>query len=138
MHHLDRLQPVALLALRLILGVVMIAHGYSKVFGGMAHHIESVHRLGFPGFMAYLSAGAEFFGGILLILGLITRIAALAIFINMLVAVLGVHLKNGLVGRSGYEFALTLATIAFALIFLGGGPFALDALRGWRPKAKKT
>ena len=87
MRFLDRLQPLALLALRLALGVIMIAHGYHKIFVGMSHHVETVRHLGLPGWMAYPSAGAEFFGGILVLLGLLTRIAALGILINMLVAI---------------------------------------------------
>ena len=129
MRHLDRLQPLALLALRLVLGVIMIGHGYGKVFGGMAHHVQTVHNLGLPGWMAYLSAGAEFFGGIAVLVGVATRFFALAIFINMMVVVTMVHWKDGLLGKAGYQFPLSLATIAFALIFYGAGPFALDALR---------
>jgi putative oxidoreductase len=137
---LDKLQPVALLVLRLVLGAIMIAHGSMKVFGGMPKHIEFVSHLGMPGWMAYLSAAAEFGGGILLIVGLFTRFAALAILINMLVGVFKVHWKNGLVSRSpgaaGYEFPLSLAAIAFALIFFGAGPLALDRMLG-RVRAKR-
>lgn len=129
LRYLDRLQPLALLALRVVLGIIMIGHGYSKVFGGMPHHVEAVRHLGLPGWMAYLSAGAEFFGGIAVVAGVLTRFFALAIFINMMVAITMVHWKNGLLGNGGYQFPLSLATIAFALIFFGAGPFAIDALR---------
>ncbi len=78
MRYLDRLQPLALLVLRVVLGVVMIGHGYPKVFGGISHHVQMVSGLGLPGWSAYLSAAAEFFGGILVIAGLFTRFAALA------------------------------------------------------------
>src|ERR1700716_904803 len=84
---LDRLQPLGLLALRLVLGVIMIGHGYPKVFGGLSHHVQMVASLGLPGWLAYFSAGAEFLGGILTIAGLWTRCAALAIVINMTVAI---------------------------------------------------
>ena len=137
MRHLDRLQPLALLALRIVLGIIMIGHGHSKVFGGMSHHVQTVHNLGLPGWMAYLSAGAEFFGGIAVLAGAFTRFFALAIFIDMAVAITMVHWKNGLLGHGGYEFPLTLATIAFALIFYGAGPFALDALRRGGPAESK-
>ena len=70
MRYLDRLQPVALLALRLVLGAIMIGHGYPKVFGGLSHHVHLVSGLGLPGWLAYLSAAAEFFGGIALVVGL--------------------------------------------------------------------
>jgi putative oxidoreductase len=130
--YLDRLHPLALLVLRVVLGAVMIAHGYPKVFGGLHHHVGFVSSLGLPGWLAYCSAFAEFFGGILVIAGLITRIAALAILIDLLVAIAKVHWKHGLSGPGGYEFPLSLCAIAFALIFFGAGPFALDAIRGGR------
>ena len=71
---LDRLQPLALLVLRIVLGVIMIGHGYPKVFGGLSEHVHHVSNLGLPGWLAYCSAAAEFFGGILLLVGLFTRI----------------------------------------------------------------
>ena len=60
---LNKLQPLGLLVLRLVLGAIMIAHGYPKIFGGLHHHVDVVRSLGIPGWMAYLSAAAEF-GGI--------------------------------------------------------------------------
>jgi putative oxidoreductase len=129
LRYLDRLQPLALVALRLVLGAIMIGHGHLKVFGGLSEHAHHVSNLGLPGWLAYLSAGAEFFGGILVIAGLFTRFAALAILINMTVAIWKVHWKNGLLGQGGYQFPLSLAAIAFALIFFGGGPIALDSIR---------
>jgi putative oxidoreductase len=130
---LDRLQPLALLALRLILGTVMIGHGYGKVFhGGLAQHVARVSSLGLPGWWAYLSAFTEFFGGMLLIAGFLTRFVSLAVMIDMFVAIWKIHWKNGMFGKGGYELVLTLATIAFALIFLGAGPIAIDAIRGGR------
>ncbi|HYL11762.1 MAG TPA: DoxX family protein [Terriglobales bacterium] len=132
MRYLDHLQPLALLILRLVLGAIMIAHGYGKVFGGTQKFVHMVSGLGLPGWMAYLSAAAEFGGGILLVLGLITRLAALAVLVDMLVAISKVHFKNGLMGLSGYEFPLAVAAIAFALIFFGAGPIALDHIRGGR------
>ncbi len=107
----------------------MIAHGSSKVFGGLSHHVQMVSNLGLPGWLAYFSAAAEFFGGILLIAGFLTRFAAFTIIIDMIVAIWKVHWKNGLRGDHGYEFPLALAAIAFALIFFGAGPIAFDSLR---------
>jgi len=140
LRYLDRLQPLALLALRLILGIIMVGHGYGKVFGGLSQHVQRVSSLGLYGWLAYPSAFAEFFGGILVILGLLTRFASLAIMIDMFVAIWKVHWKNGLLAKGGVEFPLTLATIAFALILYGAGPIALDHLRrgGGVSKPKKT
>lgn len=126
---LDRLQPLALLVLRLVLGIIMIGHGYPKMFGGLHHHVHFVSSLGLPGWLAYFSALAEFVGGILLVIGLLTRISALAICLNLDVAIWKVHWSHGLLREGGYQFPLALAAIAFALIFLGAGPIALDSLR---------
>ncbi|MGA8026696.1 MAG: DoxX family protein [Bryobacteraceae bacterium] len=129
MRYLDRLQPLALFVMRLALGAVMVGHGYQKVFGGLHHHAQFVASLGLPAWTAYLSAFTEFFGGILVLIGLFTRAAALAICIDLSVAIAKVHFHNGLMGNGGYEFPLALACIAFALVFFGGGAIALDHIR---------
>jgi putative oxidoreductase len=66
-------------------------------------------------------------------------VAALAISINMSVAIAKVHFHNGLMGNGGYEFPLALAALAFALVFFGAGPIAFDHIRapaggGWKSK----
>jgi putative oxidoreductase len=129
LRHLDRLQPLALLVLRLVIGTIMIAHGYGKVFGGFSHVRDMVQHIGFPGWMAYLLAGTEFLGGILIIAGLLTRFVAVAMLIDMSVAIWKIHWHNGLKGQGGFEFPMSVAAIAFALIFFGAGPIALDSLR---------
>ena len=130
MNFLDRMQPLGLLVLRIALGAVMIAHGYQKVFGGMQHFQQMLHGLGIPTWMAYLTAAAEFGGGILVTVGILTRFAAFAILIDMLVAITKVHLHHGLVGPVGFEFPMGMAAIAFSLIFTGAGPISIDWLRG--------
>jgi len=139
LRYLDRLQPLALFVMRLALGAIMADHGYHKVFGGMHQHVQFVASLGLPAWSAYLSAFAEFLGGLLLLLGLFTRAAALAVCIDLSVAIAKVHIHNGLIAKGGYEFPLALATLAFALIFFGGGAIAFDHIRapgggGWRSK----
>lgn len=138
MRYLDRLQPLALLVLRVVLGVIMIAHGYGKVFGGFSHVQEMVQHLGFPGWTAYLLAATEFFGGILIIAGLFTRFVAVAMLIDMSVAIWKIHWHNGLKAPGGYEFPMAVASIAFALVFFGAGPIAFDSIRkgGGRGKSK--
>ena len=142
MRFLDRLQPLALLVLRLVLGAVMIGHGYGKVFGGLSHFAQFIGSMGLPAWLAYVSAFVEFFGGIMVIAGLLTRCVSLAILIDMLVAISKVHWKRGFMGPGGYEFPLALAAIAFALIFFGGGPIAFDSIRkgggGGRTRSKPT
>jgi putative oxidoreductase len=129
--YLDRLQPLALLFMRLTLGAVMVVHGSHKVFGGLHNHAHFVASLGLPAWSGYLSAFTEFLGGLLILAGLFTRAAAFAICINMIVAIWKVHWHNGLTGDHGFEFPLSLAALAFALIFFGAGPIAIDhILRG--------
>lgn len=123
---LNRLQPVAQLVMRLALGAIMIAHGYQKVFGGFHRHMDMVASLGLPPWLAYLSTGTEFFGGLAIMLGFFTRFFSLAFAIEMGVAIWKVHFRNGLTGQGGYEFPLALATIALALLCFGGGPWGFS------------
>lgn len=136
MRFFDRLQPLAMLALRVTLGAIMIAHGYPKVFGGLQAHAHTVASLGLPFWLGYVSAFVEFVGGVLLVAGILTRYAAGAVLINMIVAVWKVHWKNGFMGQGNYQFPLALAVMAFVFVCFGGGPFALDRwlFRPGRPR----
>jgi len=138
LRYLDRLQPLALVVMRLTLGAIMVVHGSHKVFGGLHHHAQMVAGLGLPGWLGYVSAFAEFLGGLLVLAGFFTRVAAFAVCIDLLVAIWKVHWHNGLTGDHGYEFPLAAATLAFALIFFGAGPISLDhVLRGGGTGAAK-
>ena len=130
MNFLDRFRPLGLAVLRLVLGAVMIVHGYPKIFGGMPHFTETVRGLHLPGWMAYLAAVTEFGGGILMIAGFFTRFVAVCMCIDMCVAIFGVHWKNGFIGQGNYQFPLTLAAVAFSLIFTGPGSLSVDGARG--------
>ncbi len=125
---------ISLLALRAILAAVFIAHGGQKIFGwwggpGLQGFVEHLQQTGIPIFLAYLAAFTEFFGGIALLIGLLTRLASLGLLIVMAVAVFTVHFKNGFFAQNrGYEYPLTLLVIAFSLLLTGPGCFSLDAL----------
>jgi putative oxidoreductase len=126
---LDSFQPVALLVLRLALGSVVITAGYPKIFhGGAVRLSEVVAGWGWPAWLAYVAAASEFFGGILLGLGLLTRPAALFVMVTMAVAAWKVHLPSGLLGPQGYALPMTLAAVAFALIAFGPGKASADYL----------
>ncbi|MCB1901127.1 MAG: DoxX family protein [Rhodocyclaceae bacterium] len=124
------------LALRVPVGIVFAAHGAQKLFGwfggyglaGTAQWLESIGLA--PGYlMALLAGGAEFFGGLALIAGLMVRPASAALAFAMLVAIFGVHVSNGLFMRdNGYEFALALLAAAVSLAISGAGRASLDAL----------
>ena len=76
-----------------------------------------------------LADGAEFFGGLLLIVGLLVRPAAIVLAITMIVAIAAVHLQNGLfMSNNGYEFGLALLVISVSLVFRGAGSISLDRL----------
>jgi len=134
MRVLERSQPVALLIMRLVLGAIMVAHGYGKVFKNLHHFAQMVGGMGLPAWLGYVAAFTELIGGLLILVGIFTRPVAFAICIDMFVAIWKVHWHNGLLGapdRPGYEFPLAVAALAFALIFFGAGPIALDhVLRG--------
>lgn len=131
MRYLDRLQPLALLVMRLALGVVMSAHGYQNTFRHLHEHVRMVTSLGIPAWLGYISSFTELAGGILVLAGLLTRFAAFAICIDLLVAIWKLHWHNGLTGERGYEFPLALIALGVGLIFFGGGPISLDhVIRG--------
>jgi putative oxidoreductase len=132
--------PLSLLVLRLALGSIMAAHGWMKVHHGMQNFVQFVQSLGMPSWLAYASAWAEFGGGILVLIGLFARIASLFVLVDLLVAVVKVHLHNGLVshsGKTGYEFPLALAAMALALALLGSGPIAVGWLFGGQPNERR-
>jgi putative oxidoreductase len=123
----------ATLPLRVALGLIFMAHGSQKLFGwfdgngltATAKYFES--NLGFePGLLwATLAACGEFFGGLLVLLGLLTRFGALNIAVVMLVAMIQVHWGEFFLPK-GIEFTLILLASALALLLLGGGRFSLD------------
>ena len=122
---------MALLVMRLVLGVIMVTHGYQKTFRHPHDFVHMVSGMGLPGWLAYLSMLAEFVGGLMVLAGLFTRAAAFAICIDLAVAIWKVHFHNGLTGNGGMEFPLAVATLAFGLLFFGAGPIAIDhILRG--------
>jgi len=122
------------LPLRLIAGIIFTAHGAQKLFAwfggygleGTGQWMESIGLA--PGYlMAMMAGSAEFFGGLLLILGLLTRPTALVLAVTMLIAIFSTHFANGLfISNNGYEFALALFAITAALMFQGGGKLSLD------------
>ncbi len=124
----------AFLPIRIAVGVVMIGHGAQKLFGWWGGHgLQGTanffaESLGLePGLlMAILAGSAEFFGGILLILGLLTRPAALLIAITMAVGILKVHSDAFFLSNNGMEFALTLLLASVALIIGGAGALSVD------------
>ena len=129
---LDRFQPLGALIARVVLGAVMLVHGWHKIFphGSLYSFTQTVGHLGLPPWLGYVAAFTEFFGGALLILGLLVPVAALGVAIDMAVAVLKVHLRHGFLGPQGFEFPLSLFALAFLLLVSGSGYLAVDSYIG--------
>ena len=118
---------MALLLLRLGLGLIFVYHGYPKLFTHMHETVQAFPRMGFPAYFAYIAGIFEFFGGWLLVLGLFTRIAALLLAGEMAIAIVRVHIpQGGLMAVSNYQFPLAMAVGAFALVAVGAGAISLD------------
>ena len=125
-----RQTDTALAVLRVVLGAIFIAHGGQKLFVyGLDGVAGSFGQMGIPAadFLGPLVAFVEFFGGIAIVLGLLTRLAALGVGVTMLVAILTVHLKQGFFNPGGIEFPLALLASAAALVLTGAGAYSADA-----------
>ncbi|QYJ86928.1 DoxX family protein [Shewanella mesophila] len=124
------------LILRAPIGLILAAHGAQKLFAwfggygleGTGQWMASIGMT--PGYlMALLAGSAEFFGGLALVLGLVTRPAAAVAAFTMLVAIFTVHISNGLfMSNNGYEYALTLLIALLAIVVQGAGSLSLDKL----------
>ena len=123
-----------LLGLRLVTGVIFIAHGLPKFGfmggGGLEGTAAWLGGLGIPLPMlsAVLVASAETVGGLMLIVGFMTRFAAATQVIAMLVAIFMVHWSNGFTANGGYQWALLMAAAAFTLMVDGAGRHSFDRM----------
>lgn len=126
---------LGLLLIRLMVGAVGVYHGAQKLFGhfggmGIKPFSEMLAEMQVPQplLSAYAAGSAEFFGGILVGLGLLTRLAALPFAFTMFVAAFMVHGKAFGLQHNGMEYALTLAVVLVALVLMGPGRISIDAL----------
>lgn len=138
---LDTADDLILTLLRLTLGVIFFAHGAQKMlgwFGGNGFNGTMgffTEQMGIPAIFAFLAIAAEFFGGIGLLLGLLGRVAAFGIVVNMVVAIVMVHGRFGLFMNwfgnqpgEGFEYHLLAIAIGLAITVRGSGAFSVDRL----------
>jgi putative oxidoreductase len=122
------LQSWGLAVLRVTVGIVLLVHGYQKLFTFGFHGVAGMFgHMGIP-LPAFFAVGVtlvEFAGGLLLILGVATRVAAAFIAMDMLGAIVFVHAKHGFFNPSGVEFPLTLLAASICLVLAGGGALSL-------------
>ena len=142
-----RATDFALLLIRIILAVVFFAHGAQKVFGwfggpGLRGFVSGMSHNGMPAVISYLVAFGELLGSLGLFFGLLTRIAAAGLALEMLGAVFLIHRPMGFFMNwygtkkgEGFEYSLTLAIVLLALVIAGAGDYAFDSSNGrkrWR------
>lgn len=127
------LRPLGLLLVRLALGAVFMAHGYPKLFQPTKQMFQLFANFGFPSWAVYVAGAVEFFGGLLLVIGLFTRVAAFFLSGQMVVAFLKVHYPSTLVkghlaflGSGADEYPLVLCVVVFLLLTTGAGAISVD------------
>ena len=129
----ERQINLGLAILRVIVGVIFVAHGGQKIFVfGFDSVAGAFGQMGIPmaGIVGPFVALVEFFGGLALITGLLTRLASIGLLSTMVVAILQVHLKNGLFAPTGIEFPLSLLGATAFTTIAGAGKFSIDNLIG--------
>jgi len=120
-----------LMLLRLVVGAIFVMHGGQKLFVfGFSGVDGAFAQMGIPmaNVLGPFVAFVEFFGGLALIFGLLSRLAALGIASTMVVAILQVHLKNGFFAPMGVEFPLSLLGSTIMLPITGAGNWSLASL----------
>jgi len=133
----SRLQ-LALLILRVVVGIIFAIHGGQKLFvfgfGGVIGFFTKV-GIPLPVIAGPVVTLVEFLGGLALVAGVVTRVAAVLIALDMVGAILLVHLKNGFFLPTGFEYALTMLTVAVFLALAGAGAYSVDGAMVGRRRA---
>lgn len=121
----EKLKPYAAVFLRLGLGIIFTYHGFGKVFGA-GTSMGTAWNPGLPVVLQALVAWGEFLGGLAILTGFLTELAALGIIIIMLGAIVTVHGQNGFnMMNHGFEYNFALIMMCLALIATGAGPLSI-------------
>ncbi|HXJ93721.1 MAG TPA: DoxX family protein [Terriglobia bacterium] len=137
MRFLDSLRPLALLLLRCGLALVFIYHGYPKLFGDTATFVTAFAGLGIPWYFVYIVGTVETFGGLMLALGVGTRLAAPLLLIDMCAAMWKYNFNEGIYAVREYELPLVLGLAALLLATMGAGSLSLDSLISRRKRPQE-
>jgi len=132
-----RAEELASLVIRIVLGIIFIAHGSQKLFGafggpGVVGFSMFMKQLNMnpPLLWAWIVSLTEFLGGMGVLFGLLTRWAALGLTSTMVVAIVLDHAKNGFFSPGGFEYPLALIALSLALLFWGPGKISLEGAFG--------
>lgn len=126
MQFLNKLQPLALLLLRIGGGALFFSHGWAKLSDSSAA-MSMFSGMGLPGWLGIIAGAIETAGGLFFFLGLFTRLSALVLFVEMCIAIVMVHWKHApWWDVKTYEPAIALCVISFALASFGPGPASVD------------
>jgi putative oxidoreductase len=143
MKFMKHLEPLSLLAVRMVAAIIFIYHGYPKLLHPTEALYASFESHDLPRYFVSVAGILEFFGGLLLLVGFLTRPAALLLAIEMGVAIWKIHSVHGVMAVKEYEFPLILAASCFVLATVGAGLLSLDHLlfgcrssKGFREKRR--
>jgi putative oxidoreductase len=137
MRMFEHLKPLALLWLRIALGIIFFYAGYQKLFAAPAAALATFRHMGFPSYVAYIVGTIELFGAILLVLGLFTRWTALLLAIETGIALAKLDIPRGSIyAVQNYALPLALCAASFALTATGAGLLSADTVTFERPSSK--
>jgi putative oxidoreductase len=128
MKSLNALQPLALLMLRAVFGIIFMSHGYPLLAHRTSGTLALFAQHGLPGYFVYISGVLELFGGGLLLLGLFTRAAALLLAIEMVLVMWKISTPHSYLAVNEYAYPLVVAAGCFTLATTGAGLVSVDRL----------
>src|SRR3954452_3688733 len=128
---------LSLLILRLVVGGIFMIHGSQKMFGAFGGPgLKAVVEMFGGGPLGYLVSIGEFFGGVGLVFGFLSRFSAASLIVIMIGAIIQVHWKNGFFGPTGFEYNLALIGLLLPILICGPGRLSIAQL--FFPRSSRT